>query len=276
MLVPFLIMVREGVEAALIVGIIAGYLKSTGREEWMPLVWVGIVAAILLCLALGIILDMVSADFPQKQQELFAAIIGLIAVFLLTSMVFWMRKAARSIKGELQHSIDEALGDHDGKAMALVFMAFLAVAREGLESVFFLLATFQQGTGLAAPIGALAGVLVAAGIGYAIYLGTVRLNLRRFFRWTGVLILVVAAGLLAGSLRALHEAGWWNSLQQTAFDLSHVLPTDGFLGSILSGVFGYVDTPTVGEVAVYVIFLAITIPLFLLPPRAPGAAASRA
>ena len=119
-------------------------------------------------------------------------------------------------------------------------------------------------------------MLVAAAIGYAIYVGTVRLNLRRFFRWTGVLILVVAAGLLAGSLRALHEAGWWNSLQETAFDLSHVLPTDGFLGSILSGIFGYVDTPTIGEVAVYVIFLLITLPLFLLAPRTPSQAASRA
>jgi high-affinity iron transporter len=276
MLVPFLIMVREGVEAALIVGIIAGYLQSTGRGQWMPLVWVGIATAILLCLALGIILDIVSADFPQQEQELFASVIGLIAVFLLTSMVFWMRKAARSIKGELHHSIDAALGHHDGKALALVFMVFLAVAREGLESVFFLLATFQQGTGFDAPIGALAGVLVAAAIGYAIYMGTVRLNLRRFFRWTGVLILVVAAGLLAGSLRALHEAGWWNSLQEIAFDLSHILPTDGFLGSILSGIFGYVDTPTIGEVAIYVIFLLITLPLFLLAPRAPSEAASRA
>jgi high-affinity iron transporter len=276
MLVPFLIMVREGVEAALIVGIIAGYLTSTGRRQWMPLVWVGIATAVLLCLALGIVLDMVSADFPQKEQELFAAIIGLIAVSLLASMVFWMRKAARSIKGDLQHSIDEALGGHDGKALALVFMVFLAVAREGLESVFFLLATFQQASGLDAPIGALAGVLVAAAIGYAIYAGTVRLNLRRFFRWTGVLILVVAAGLLAGSLRALHEAGLWNSLQETAFDLSHVLPTDGFLGSILSGIFGYVDTPTIGEVAVYVVFLLITLPLFLLAPRTPSQAASRA
>jgi high-affinity iron transporter len=276
MLVPFLIMVREGVEAALIVGIIAGYLTSTGRRQWMPLVWVGIAAAVLICLALGIVLDIVSADFPQQEQELFAAVIGLVAVFLLTSMVFWMRKAARSIKGELQHSIDAALGHHDGKALALVFMAFLAVAREGLESVFFLLATFQQGNGFDAPVGALAGVLVAAAIGYAIYAGTVRLNLRRFFRWTGILILVVAAGLLAGSLRALHEAGWWNSLQGTVFDLSHVLPTDGFLGSILSGVFGYVDTPTIGEVAVYVIFLLVTLPLFLLAPRAPSQAPSRA
>lgn len=277
MLVPFLIMVREGVEAALIVGIIAGYLKSTGRGQWMPLVWVGIFVAILLCLALGIVLDVISADFPQKEQELFEAAIGLIAVVLLTSMVFWMRKASRSIKGELQHSIDTALGEHDGKGLALVFMAFLAVAREGLESVFFLLATFQQqGTGLDAPIGALAGILVAGAIGYAIYAGTVRLNLKRFFRWTGVFILIVAAGLLAGALRALHEAGLWNGLQTIAFDLSHVLPSDSIVGSVLAGLFGYVDTPSIGEVAIYVIFLLITVPLFLAAPRPPQAAASRA
>jgi len=276
MLVPFLIMVREGVEAALIVGIIAGYLKSTGRGQWMPLVWVGIAVAVLLCLALGIVLDVVSADFPQREQELFEAAIGLIAVALLTSMVFWMRKASRSIKGELHHSIDAALGEHDGKGLALVFMAFLAVAREGLESVFFLLATFQQQGSLDAPIGALAGILVAGAIGYAIYAGTVRLNLRRFFRWTGVFILIVAAGLLAGALRALHEAGLWNGLQTIAFDLSHVLPSDSVVGSVLAGIFGYVDTPSIGEVAVYVIFLLITVPLFLAAPRPPQAAASRA
>lgn len=277
MLVPFLIMVREGVEAALIVGIIAGYLKSTGRGQWMPLVWVGIFVAILLCLALGIVLDVISADFPQKEQELFEAAIGLIAVVLLTSMVFWMRKASRSIKGELHHSIDAALGEHDKKGLALVFMAFLAVAREGLESVFFLLATFQQqGTGLDAPIGALAGILVAGAIGYAIYAGTVRLNLKRFFRWTGVFILIVAAGLLAGALRALHEAGLWNGLQTVAFDLSHVLPSDSVVGSVLAGLFGYVDTPSIGEVAIYVLFLLITVPLFLAAPRPPQAAASRA
>ncbi len=276
MLVPFLIMVREGVEAALIVGIIAGYLKMTGRRQWMPLVWVGIATAVLLCLGLGILLDMLSADFPQQEQELFAAVVGLVAVGLLASMVFWMRKAARSIKGHLHESIDAALGPHDAKGLALVVMVFFAVAREGLESVFFLLATFQQDVGIDAPIGAAAGILVAVAVGVAIYMGVVRLNFRQFFRWTGVFILIVAAGLLAGSLRALHEAGWWNGLQGVAFDLSKVLPTDGVLGSVLAGVFGYQDMPTIGEVAVYLIFLAVTLPLFLLPPRAPRQVPSRA
>jgi high-affinity iron transporter len=275
MLVPFLIMMREGIEAALIVGIIAGYLRQTGRSQWMPLVWIGIATAVLLSLAVGIILDLVSAEFPQREQELFEALVGLVAVGILTSMVFWMRKAARSIKAQLQHSVDAALDGHDGTGFALIAMVFFAVAREGLESVFFLLATFQQDVGLAAPIGALAGLAVAVAVGLAIYWGGVKLNLKRFFRWTGLFILVVAAGLLAGSLRALHEAGLWNGLQQVAFDLSHVLPIDGPLGSVLAGIFGYQDTPAVGEVGAYLLFLLVTIPLFLSGHRAPSQAQAK-
>jgi high-affinity iron transporter len=275
MLVPFLIMMREGIEAALIVGIIAGYLRQTGRSQWMPLVWIGIATAVLLSLAVGIVLDLVSAEFPQREQELFEALVGLVAVCILTSMVFWMRKAARSIKAQLQHSVDAALDGHDGTGFALIAMVFFAVAREGLESVFFLLATFQQDVGLAAPIGALAGLAVAVAVGLAIYWGGVKLNLKRFFRWTGLFILVVAAGLLAGSLRALHEAGLWNGLQQVAFDLSHVLPIDGPLGSVLAGIFGYQDTPAVGEVGAYLLFLLVTIPLFLSGHRAPSQAPAK-
>ncbi|OWJ63759.1 iron uptake transporter permease EfeU [Inquilinus limosus] len=276
MLVPFLIMMREGIEAALIVGIIAGYLRQTGRTQWMPLVWIGIAIAVLLSIAVGIVLNLLSAEFPQREQELFEAIVGLVAVFVLTSMVFWMRKAARSIKAQLQHSVDAALEGHDAKGLALIGMAFFAVAREGLESVFFLLATFQQDVGLAAPIGALAGVAVAVAVGFAIFWFGVRLNLKRFFRWTGLFILVVAAGLLAGSLRALHEAGLWNGLQEIAFDLSHILPIDGPLGSVLAGIFGYQDTPTVGEVAVYILFLLVTLPLFLSGGRVAQEARSNA
>jgi high-affinity iron transporter len=275
MLVSFLIMLREGVEAALIVGIIAGYLSQTGRRQWMPLVWIGVAAAALLCLGLGIFLDLVSADFPQREQELFAGVVGFLATGLLTSMVFWMRRAARSIKANLQGSIESALAE-EGRGLALVAMVFLAVAREGLESVFFLLATFQQSIGLAAPIGALGGVLVAAGIGYAIYAGSLRLDLRRFFRWTGVFILFVAAGLASGSLRALHEAGLWNGLQTIVFDISAVLPEDGLLGSLLSGILGYRDAASLGEVVLYVAFLLVTLPLFLLDPAPPRRAPSRA
>lgn len=271
MLVPFLIMLREGVEAALIVGIVAGYLKQTGHAAWMPAVWVGILLAVALSLFVGAALQIASAEFPQKAQELFEAIVGLVAVFVLTTMVFWMRKAARSIKAELHASIDSALAASGGgaKGWALVGMVFFAVAREGLESVFFLLAVFQQSSGAAAPLGALLGIAAAIAIGWGIYAGGLRLDLRRFFRWTGIFVLIVAAGILAGSVRALHEAGVWNQLQTIAFDVSGVLPMDSLIGSVFAGIFGYHDTPAVGEVLAYVVFLAVTLFAFLRPPSAP-------
>jgi high-affinity iron transporter len=274
MLVPFLIMVREGLEAALIVGIVASYLAQTGQRRWMPAVWVGVTLAVLLSLAVGLALVAFSAEFPQREQELFEAVIAFIAVTILTSMVFWLKKAARSIKQELHGKIDDALHPGQGQGIALIAMVFLAVTREGLESVFFLLATFQQSDGLGAPIGALAGVAVAVLLGYGIYKGSVKLNFRRFFLWTGVFILFVAAGLLASGLRALHEAGLWNSFQATAFDLSGVLPRDSALGSVLAGIFGYNHAPTWGEVFVYVAFLAVTLPLFFVDSK-PSAAPSR-
>jgi high-affinity iron transporter len=265
MLVPFLIMLREGIEASLIVGIIASYLSRTGRSAWMPLVWIGVFLAATVALLFGAGLELVSAEFPQRAQELFEAVVGLIAVAILSSMVFWMRKAGRSMKAELQHALDGAFGSAHGQAWALIAMVFLAVAREGLESVFFLLALFQQSPGPEAPLGALLGIAVAAGLGYGIFLGGVKLNLRRFFRWTGAFVLVVAAGVLAHSVRALHEAGLWNALQQTAFDLSGLLPADSPLGTVLSGVLGYEDDPTIGEVIAYVAFLAVSLFLFLKP-----------
>lgn len=262
MLVPFLIMLREGMEAALIVGIVASYLRQTGRARWLGAVWAGAGSAAVLCLALGITLNRASAEFPQREQELFEGAVGLIAVAILTFMVFWMRKAARSIGAGLRQSVDAALAPGNGSGLALVGMVFFAVGREGLESVFFLLATFQQGVGAAVPLGALLGLGAAMLIGYGIYRGGVRLNLRHFFAWTGILIVFVAAGLLAGALRALHEAGVWNGLQVIAFDLSAVLPADSLLGTVLAGLLGYSDTPTVGEVIVYLAYLIPALFLF--------------
>lgn len=269
MLAPFLIMLREGIEAALITGIVASYLKQTGRSEWMPAVWVGIFLALAVSLFAGAGLLLVSAEFPQRAQELFEAAVGIIAVCVLVSMVFWMRRASASIKSELHGSIDAALSAPTGASWALIGMIFIAVAREGLESVFFLLAIFQQSSGPQAPLGALAGLLVAIALGYAIYAGGVRLNLRRFFRWTGVFILIVAAGILASVLRNLHEAGLWNGLQARVYDLSDILPVSSPLGTVLSGILNYHDSPTVGEVVIYLVFLSVTLFLFLrpLPPR---------
>lgn len=265
MLAPFLIMLREGLEAALIVGIIASYLRQTGAGAWLPTIWVGVFLAIAMSLFLGALLLLVRAEFPQKAQEAFEAVVGFAAVVMLTTMVFWMKKAGRTIGAELRHSVDHALTGATGTALALIGMAFFAVAREGLESVFFLLAIFQQSPGPAASLSALAGIAVSALAGYAFFRWGIRIDLRRFFRWTGIFILVVAAGLLAGVLRSLHEAGLWNLLQSRVYDLSDVLPASSLPGTILGGLFNYQEAPTLGEVLVYVAYLSITLMLFLRP-----------
>lgn len=278
MLVPFLIMLREGIEAALIVGIVASYLRQSNRAALMPAVWVGVLLAVALSLFAGAALQLLAAEFPQKQQELFEGVVGLVAVVMLTSMVFWMRRAARSIRGEIQGAVDRAVAGSpgsDGQGWALIGMVFLAVAREGLESVFFLLAIFQQSTGWQAPVGALAGIAASVLVGIGLYSGGVRLDLRRFFRWTGLFILLVAAGLLAGVLRKFHEAGLWNHLQQVVFDAGEALPMDGPLGSVLAGLLGYQSAPVVGEVIAYVVFLVVALFCFLRPaaPARPPVAA---
>jgi len=267
LLVAFLIMLREGIEAALIVGIIAGYLKKTGRQDALPAVWLGVGLALAICTALGIALEAAGTEFPQKMQEMFEGCVAVIATGILASMVLWMARAGRSIKAQLHDSIDAAAGSGDSRGLALAAMAFLAVGREGLESVFFLIATVQQDVGIGVPIGAGLGILCAFAFGVGMYRGGIRLNLQVFFRWTGVFIIFVAAGLLAGAVRAFHEAGLWNLLQQTAFDISGVLPADGLIGTLLAGIFGYQDAPAVGEVTVYLAFLLPALSIFYLQGR---------
>lgn len=225
MFVPFLIMLREGLEAALIVSLIASYLKRTQRGNWIGVMWIGVILAAALCLGLGIFINETTGEFPQREQELFEGIVAVIAVVILTWMVFWMRNVSRNVKQQLEQAVDKALqrGNHHG--WALVMMVFFAVAREGLESVFFLLAAFQQDVGIWPPLGALLGLATAIVLGFLIYWGGIRLNLGVFFKWTSLFILLVAAGLAAGAIRAFHEAGLWNLFQDTAFDLSNLLST---------------------------------------------------
>lgn len=271
MLAPLLIMLREGLEAALVVGIVAAYLRRTGRAGWIPTIWVGVLLAVALSLFVGAALQLVHAGFPQKAQELFEALVALVAVGMLLWMVFWMRAAARSIKSGLHSDVEAAFtAPGRGTVWALIGLSFFAVAREGLESVFFLLAIFQQSPGPAAPLAALAGIAISVALGYGLYRGGIHLDLRRFFRLSGIFILFVAAGLFAGALRALHEAGLWNALQTPAWDLSRTLPTSSVLGSLLSALFGYDESPAVGEVIAWAVLLFITLVLFLRPQTTPA------
>ncbi|GDK38874.1 high-affinity Fe2+/Pb2+ permease [Escherichia coli] len=233
-----------------------------------------VLLAAALCLGLGIFINETTGEFPQKEQELFEGIVAVIAVVILTWMVFWMRKVSRNVKVQLEQAVDSALqrGNHHG--WALVMMVFFAVAREGLESVFFLLAAFQQDVGIWPPLGAMLGLATAVVLGFLLYWGGIRLNLGAFFKWTSLFILFVAAGLAAGAIRAFHEAGLWNHFQEIAFDMSAVLSTHSLFGTLMEGIFGYQEAPSVSEVAVWFIYLIPALVAFALPPRA-GATASR-
>ncbi|PIJ48347.1 iron permease [Erwinia sp. OLTSP20] len=275
MFVPFLIMLREGLEAALIVSLIASYLKRTGRSHWFPAMWAGVLIAAALCLALGYFINETTGEFPQKQQELFEGLVAVIAVVILTWMVFWMRRVARNIKGELEAAVDQALNKSSGSGWALLMMVFLAVAREGLESVFFLLAAFQQDLGFAPPAGAMLGLVCAVLLGVLLYWGGIRLNLAAFFKWTSLFILLVAAGLAAGAIRAFHEAGLWNHFQDVAFNFGHILPTSTLAGTLLEGILGYQEAPSISEVAVWFIYLIPALVVFFLPARTLSTATTR-
>lgn len=253
MLIALLIMLREGIEAALIVGIVAGFLKQSGHSELMPKVWLGVFLAAAMCLGIGYGIHSLTGEIPQKEQELVIGVIGLVAVAMLTYMILWMKKAARSMKQHLQDSVQTALNHGSGQGWVLVGMAFLAV--------------FKQSPTWQMPAGAVAGVLAAAVIGALIYQGGMRLNLAKFFRWTGAFLIVVAAGLLAGSLRALHEAGIWNTLQDIVFDSSKYLHEDSPLGVLLGGFFGYTDHPTQGEALVWLLYLIPVMTWFLRGSR---------
>lgn len=271
MWVALLIMLREGVEAALIVGIVAGFLKQSGYTHLMPKVWIGVALAAAMCFGIGWFIHKETGEIPQKQQEFVVGAIGLVAVSMLTYMILWMKKASRSMKQDLQNSVQAALKRGNGHGWALVGMAFLAVAREGLESVFFLLAVFKQSPTADMKIGAVLGLAAAAVIGWLIYQGGVRINLARFFRWTGVFLIFVAAGLFSGAFRALHEAGVWNLMQVNPLDWSSPMPLhwapvlseDSPLGVLLAGFFGYTDRPVLSDFVLYFAYLIPVLYLFL-------------
>ena len=210
MIPTLVIALREGVEASLIIGIIAAFLVKEGRRDAMRQMWAGVAVAIALCVGIAVILRVVGQELPQRQQEGLETVIGLIAVSAVTYMIVWMRRNARGIKKVLEGNAANALAS--GSTMALVAMAFLAVLREGFETSVFLLAAFNDASDTtAAGAGAVLGLLAAVAIGIGIYRGGVHINLTRFFRVTGLILVFVAAGLLATSLHTAHEAGWFNT-----------------------------------------------------------------
>ncbi len=265
MIPTFVIALREGVEASLIIGIIAAFLVKEGRGDMLRQMWAGVAVAVALCVGVAVVLRVIGQELPQRQQEGLETAIGLVAVTAVTYMIVWMRRHAKSIKGALEGSAATALAI--GSTTALVAMAFLAVLREGFETSVFLLAAFQDATDTtAAGAGAVLGLVAAVGIGVGLYRGGVRINLTRFFRITGLILVFVAAGLLATAAHTAHEAGWFNSLQGQAIDLSWLVQPGTISGSLLTGMLGLQPSPTVAEALVYLLY-AIPMGIYVLWPN---------
>ena len=215
----YVIGLREGLEAALIVGIVAAFLRQQGQRAALRYVWIGVAIAVTVCIAVGVALQILDEELPQRQQEQLETVVGLFAVLIVTFMIVWMRRHAAGLRGELERSAAAAVAT--GSVLALVGMALFAVLREGLETAVFLLAAFQAAeNSVVAGLGALLGILTAVVIGAGLYRGGIKLNLARFFRITSVFLVLVAAGLLATAAHTAHEAAWLNSLQGQALDLS--------------------------------------------------------
>ena len=265
MLPTFIIGLREGLEAALIVGIIAAFLVQRGERAALRPMWLGVALAVAICAVLAIALSVLGSSLPFRQREAMEGILALVAVAGVTYMVVWMRRHSQELRRSLEAGAQNALVS--GSVIGLVGMAFLAVLREGLETAVFMLAAFQSSLDpVATGTGAVLGVGTAVALGYLLYRGGVRINLGRFFRVTGFVLVLVAAGLLATAVHEFGEAGIVNVLQQPALDLSWLVAPATLQGALLTGMFGFQPTPTVAELAVWFAF-ALPVGTYVLWPQ---------
>jgi high-affinity iron transporter len=259
-----LIGLREGLEAALVVTILVAFLVRTNRRGALKFVWGGVVAAVALSVAAGAMLAYAYASMSFEQQEAFGGFASIVAVAFVTGMVFWMRRAARAISQQLRGRLDDALRVGP---VAVAVVAFLAVAREGLETALIFFSSLQTASGGSAqPLtGLVVGLAAAVVLGYLLYRGAIKINLTRFFTVTGVLLILVAAGILAYGVHDLQEAGLLPGLNTIAFDVSAHITTESWYGALLKGIFNFSPTTTVLEAVVWVIYVAVVLTLFLLP-----------
>ncbi|MHB8891551.1 MAG: iron uptake transporter permease EfeU [Candidatus Limnocylindrales bacterium] len=277
---------REGVEAALIISIILAYLARTGNRRHFGKIWLGTAVAIVLSLVAGLALFLTVGGLQEPYEQIFEGVAMLLAASVVTWMLFWMRRQAASVKGQLQAALDRALTE--GTVLGLVVLAFTAVIREGLETSLFLvgLATSVQGGATSVLAGAVVGLAIAVLLGAGFYRGARVINLRTFFRWTGIGLIFIAAGLLSSAVHELIEIGWIPLGTGTAFDISSVLPhkaiegaPDGLaliIGQFLRALFGYSSQPEVTTLVVWAGYVVVVLALFLRPvaPPAPRVARS--
>jgi len=271
MLSNFLIGLREGLEAALIVGILVAYIIKTNqpsRRTLLTAIWIGVSLAITASFALGGFLSFTSAELTPRGEEFFAGSTSLLAVILVTWMVFWMKRTARSLREELHGKVATALSSGP---ITLAAAAFFAVLREGLETSLFVYANFRsingQGVGTGPAIGLTAGLAVAVFLGWAIYRRAITLNLGTFFKITGVALIVIAAGVLSYGVHEFQELGWIPGADLFIWDTTSWMTKESIHGSILGGTIGFDTTTSWWQFGFWSLYLMITLQAYLVPAR---------
>jgi high-affinity iron transporter len=278
MLTALLIMLREGFEAALVVAIVYAYIRRIDRHDLAWPMWRGVAAAAVLSVAVGIVIHLTVENLGGRPRLLAFAAVSLFAVCVLTWMIFWMRRQARHIRGDLQSSIDQAISHGGNVRFAVMAVAFLAVAREGLEAALFLIAAATAENGADVLIGGLIGLAIAVAAGWLVVLGGRRLPMRQFFTVTGVVLIVFAAGLLSRTVLYLQSAKVLGISLNNVYDLTRYswLTVDTEVGRFLGAMLGWDPRPSIEQVIAYVAFLVTVSWLFLRPARpAPAAQAGQ-
>ncbi|HET7668718.1 MAG TPA: iron uptake transporter permease EfeU [Mycobacterium sp.] len=259
-----LIGLREGLEAAIVVTISVAFLVKAERRDALKWVWLGVAAAILMTSAVFLGIQFGENTISGLAAEAIAGIASLVAVAIVTTMVLWMKRAAASMSGELRNNIARALGTG---SLAVLTLAFFAVGREGVETALFMVGYAEAQTAWPL-IGLIIGVLLAAALAYGMYAGAIRINLTKFFTYTGIFLIVVAAGILSYGLGALQTVGWLPGLGTKAFDIR--FNWSSWYSEVIQGIFNVTPTPTVLQLAAWLAYLAIVLTIFLRPTKAPA------
>ena len=266
MLSTFLIALREGLEAALIVGILVAYLVKTGRNHLLAPLWAGVSIAIVASLALGGFLSFTSAELTPRGEEFFAGTTSFLAVGFVTWMVFWMQRAARGLRDELHGKVDSAVG---AGSLAIAVTAFVAVVREGLETALFIYTNFKTvGAASSATVGLILGLALAVALGYLIYNRSVKINLGKFFQITGTALIIVAAGVLSYGIHEYQELGWLPGAESFIWDVTSWMAKDSILATVLAGSIGFDTTTSWLQFLVAGTYIGLVLWLYLKPARA--------
>ncbi|MCL4416298.1 MAG: FTR1 family protein [Actinobacteria bacterium] len=257
MISSFLIALREGMEAFLIVGIIISYLYRIKEKKYIKHVVFGTLTAIIISIVLAFILEATLGKLEGRPEQIFEGSAMFLAVAVLTYMIFWMNKQASSIRSDLEISVDKAVGKQ--RIFSIFFLGFISVLREGLETVLFFRAIRAQSSSRELLIGGILGIIVSIVIAVIFFISTVKIKISTFFKLTGILIILISAGLIAGGIHEFQEAGILPAFKDHIYDINNIISGQSVLGNILKSVLGYNPSPSLLETIVYLVYIILMI-----------------